>query len=696
MGPQRVRFGPFEFDPETVELRNRTRPVRIQELPLRILAMLLANPGSVVTRDQLRDRLWPPDTFVDFDNSLNTAVNKLRAALGDRAQAPTYIETVGRRGYRFIAPIDAVEVARSQGAGTPSPDVSGGPVSTFPQASRLGVAGWIVVGVALLGTLAVALIPRRSGPAGLTRLRSHHVTSLPGAESAPTLSRDGTHVAFIWRGNLYVQPVNVGAGAEVRIAENAATPAWSPDGQWIAFRRRKTEDTWALMLVTPHGREEREIAALSPPPGGMGKHGFSWSADGQHLATIGPVDGRSGVIVVTTSTGVWTRLTDAAGTGGHRFPAFSPDGTSLAYLRIVSEQSKQEVITHDLATGREKVISVLTGGVPFDLGWLPDSSALLVSIVQDDALTGLWRIGRDGGTPTPVDPSEGASGFSVARLSHAVAYAGLREECDLWETYPDDRGGAGRSRQLPGSERYDWDVQISPDNRHLAFASRRTRLNQIWTSDRDGLKPRQLTRCTTACTTPRWSPDGTRIVYQQHEAGEAGDQFTLYVTNLEGRARRLATGRTPFWSSDSKWVYFASQRTGKVEIWKVGADGGPEMQVTRGGGGRGRETADGWLYYTHPEERALYRMRADGTGRELIHPKLPFLRGPLLLEQGIYFGEPGLPFRYLDYLRQQLVEILRLPEGTSRCFGFDIAGDGAVVHSRSRAEGDIILLDPVR
>lgn len=100
-----VRFGVFELDHSAGELRKSGVKLRLQEQPFQLLAMLLDRPGEVITRDELRQKLWPSDTFVDFDHSLNTAVNKVREALGDSASSPRYVETLARRGYRFIAPV---------------------------------------------------------------------------------------------------------------------------------------------------------------------------------------------------------------------------------------------------------------------------------------------------------------------------------------------------------------------------------------------------------------------------------------------------------------------------------------------------------------------------------------------------------------------------------------------------------------
>jgi len=100
-----ARFGVFEFDPEARELRKQGRKLRLQEQPFTVLAVLLERPGAIVSREELCTRLWPADTFVEFDHSLNTAVNKLREALGDSASSPRFIETVARCGYRFLAEV---------------------------------------------------------------------------------------------------------------------------------------------------------------------------------------------------------------------------------------------------------------------------------------------------------------------------------------------------------------------------------------------------------------------------------------------------------------------------------------------------------------------------------------------------------------------------------------------------------------
>ncbi|MGH9330649.1 MAG: winged helix-turn-helix domain-containing protein, partial [Vicinamibacterales bacterium] len=167
---QGCRFGVFEFDPRVGELRRRGLKVRVRGRPLDILAILLERRGEVVTREQLRERLWPADTFVDFDHGLNAAVNKLREALGDTAENPRFIETLPRRGYRFIAPVESlqkpVEVAAPVGltAGPLMDVVSPEVRSQAPPRSQTRWKGIAIAATVAATVLTAAMWSGRSGP----------------------------------------------------------------------------------------------------------------------------------------------------------------------------------------------------------------------------------------------------------------------------------------------------------------------------------------------------------------------------------------------------------------------------------------------------------------------------------------------------------------------------------------------------
>src|SRR5277367_323800 len=145
---RKVRTGLFEIDLASGEVQKNGRRLPLQEQPFRVLAMLLERPGEVVTRQQLQARLWPADTYVGFDEGLNTAIRKLRAAFGDTADNPRFIETVPRRGYRFIAPVTKHETEPAVSASPPTPIAS-------PESKRR-LPRWTLILAVLVSSLVVA------------------------------------------------------------------------------------------------------------------------------------------------------------------------------------------------------------------------------------------------------------------------------------------------------------------------------------------------------------------------------------------------------------------------------------------------------------------------------------------------------------------------------------------------------------
>jgi DNA-binding winged helix-turn-helix (wHTH) protein len=180
--PRSVRFSTFEVDLQTGELRKAGVKLKLTGQPFQILAILLERPGEVVTREELQKRLWP-DTFVDVDHNLNTAINKIREALGDEAESPRFVETLPRRGYRFITAVD--------GAG------SGAKPTTITSAETAARRRWILGRSLLLGTLLLLAVAgwfvykeRRVSTTRAQRTLTR-LTFDAGLQSGPTWSPDG-------------------------------------------------------------------------------------------------------------------------------------------------------------------------------------------------------------------------------------------------------------------------------------------------------------------------------------------------------------------------------------------------------------------------------------------------------------------------------------------------------------------------
>jgi DNA-binding winged helix-turn-helix (wHTH) protein/TolB-like protein len=153
----KAKFGEFEFDAVTGELRRRGQPVRLQAQPARVLAILVEHAGQVVTRDALREALWGGDTFVDFDKGLNFAIAQVRTALGDSADAPSFVRTLPKRGYQFIAPIEVADKANRIDSESAALDLDAG--AGRPRLSVVNggsAVRWTVVAVAILCVAAAA------------------------------------------------------------------------------------------------------------------------------------------------------------------------------------------------------------------------------------------------------------------------------------------------------------------------------------------------------------------------------------------------------------------------------------------------------------------------------------------------------------------------------------------------------------
>jgi DNA-binding winged helix-turn-helix (wHTH) protein len=257
-----VRFGLFELHLNTGELRRNGRRVKLQEQPLRLLIVLLDQPGRAVARDKLKQSLWPTDTFVDFDHSLNAAIAKLRLALGDSAENPRFIETLARRGYRFIAPVEFVsssngniiqgDITPNQGDITPNgahreSAADDGVATTtvaVPAKKRIGFV--VVISAAAALVLLLLAVWSRTGrqPANTELVK---LTDGVGLTADPAISADGKLLAYASdRGssgnlNVWVQQLGPG-GSAVQLTHDdvdASEPTFSPDGTSIAFRSKK-------------------------------------------------------------------------------------------------------------------------------------------------------------------------------------------------------------------------------------------------------------------------------------------------------------------------------------------------------------------------------------------------------------------------------------------------------------------------
>ena len=182
-----VRFGVFELDLRSRELRKKGVRIKLQEQPLQVLQLLLEKPGDLVTREELRQRIWPSDTFVDFEGGVYNAVKKLREALGDTAGTPRFIETLPRRGYRFLAPVNGTSDAPRAGVPTKADDENASPASRrrlwFGVSLGLGSAALLL---AMLGVIPARIWHRLTFGSQTPQIRSIAVIPLKNLSEDPS------------------------------------------------------------------------------------------------------------------------------------------------------------------------------------------------------------------------------------------------------------------------------------------------------------------------------------------------------------------------------------------------------------------------------------------------------------------------------------------------------------------------------
>src|SRR5450755_1905230 len=228
-----IRFGIFEVDPTSGELRRQGSRVKLQEQPFQVLMMLLQRPGEVVTREEFQQTLWTADTFVDFERGLNRAINKLREALIDDADSPRFIETLPRRGYRFLASVETAGIDEGEGAGkshlsivpTDTPRREDHSVTTVPVA-RQQVAPWVIAGVLAVVTLvAFWKLGTRPPIAGDPPFLQLDLDVGPDDFSQPAVSPDGLRVVFVSKGSLALRRLDQTKITRLAGTEEDAVPS---------------------------------------------------------------------------------------------------------------------------------------------------------------------------------------------------------------------------------------------------------------------------------------------------------------------------------------------------------------------------------------------------------------------------------------------------------------------------------------
>jgi Tol biopolymer transport system component/DNA-binding winged helix-turn-helix (wHTH) protein len=703
-GVLRIRFGEFEADLRTQELRKDGRVLRLPNQSFLVLSMLLQQPGQLVTRDELRKRLWPEDTFVEYDQALNAAVNRLREALGDSAGSPKYIETLPRRGYRFIgtlAPATFEQPDEISSAAVPESAPRTKSIMTRIDAIFLALS---VVG---LCALVYAMFTLRQDTDMSAPPRLEPFTSLPDREIAPTFSPDGRQLVFAWNGDsqgvpgfdLYLKSTH--AEKTLRLTRRPAewiSPAWSPDGHQIALARSSPEDSGIFLIPAPLGGEERRLVtaqfALTPLTQ------IAWSPDGKRL--VYSAFGEQGTQVL------YLLPLDSLASSALRpdvqcwdigSPAFSPDGREIAFVCTTSV-AVYSIHTMSVAGGpARKLASVM--GYPKGLTWSADGSHIVFANDSGDG-GGLWRVDLNG-VLSRIPFGEEASMPVASRQGNRIAYVRGHEVIDIWRIDLQAPSPDRSATKLIASTRIQMNPQYSPDGTRIAFQSTRSGSSEIWVVDADGSNPTRISSFNGPLAgAPTWCRDGKRLAFDSRASGKSA----LYVADIDERRPRLIDTSVenlalPVWSADCQWL--------------IASDGNDASYIVPVAGGAAKRFTTQRSYYASAAGDeivfnvkgaagvSLWRKRIDDEQERALErmPTLSYTDAWTAAAGGVYFtlaSDDANVVRYYDFVTREIKPVAHLAKAPtpSGGLGLSVSHDSRwMLYTQTEDEqSDIMLMTP--
>ena len=687
--PRAVRFGVFELDLAARELRRSGIRVKLQDQPLEVLAALLERPGEIVTKEELRARIWGDEIHVEVDRSLATAIVKVRQALGDSATRPRFVETIPKLGYRFV----------------------GGGERSRRLEPRLLFAS-LALAAALVATFAFV----RTGDAGSGTSRGRPLvveplTSLPGFERYPDLSPDGNRVAFSWQregasqSDIYVKQIDVGQPRRLtNHPDEEIQPRWSPDGRYLAFARFSTWNEGKVLRIPALGGSEVELAAFSGREWGGPRLGrFCWTPDGSGIILSDAAgDGRLRLYLVDIEQGTRTLLTNPGPDVVADIEPRLDAAGNLVFLRQTSDGDRRIFLwsLRDVRQPRGQPREVVS--MPYILqspAPSPDGAEIVFSAWAP--VPGLWRAAvRGNGKPEKIAESVGrAVQPAFSPDGRHLLYSTWDWNFDIWRLEMSQPGvAAGPPARWSSSTQDDMHADYSPDGSRIAFQSSRSGSHQIWVSGADGTAAERLTLEDASFTgSPAWSPDGSQIAFDRF----VGSGYGVFVMNANGSGVRQVTepganGVRPKWSPDGVWLYFSSFDERRGGVWRVPAAGGPAEPVSA--------ELVGVDLLIDPDGRYLFGTKADRTvwRFDLHAPEAalePVLGRPVLdfwvTPEGVYFTPHAGPLepvelRFLRFSDQRDTVVAHPPLGPASRYGLSPDGRYLLFTQPRTLNGDVM------
>src|SRR3984893_8452431 len=512
--PPTLRFGVFELDPRAGELRKKGMKIRLQGQPVEILVMLLQHPGDIVTREELQKKLWPADTFVDFEQGLNNAMKRLRAAWDDDAESPHFIETLPRHGYRFIGSVNGSEkrhaAERAEGASGLNRGLLA--ISVVCVIAFAGVLTWVI---------------RSRNPIAPSELKQRQLTSnsVGNAVASGAISPDGKYLAYVDQAGVHVQLIASGDTQTVSQPESLdANAAWSiaswlPDSTSFLANAAVPGGKTSIWMVSLLGRAPKKIRDDATA--------WSVSTDGSQIAfTANPGLFGSREIWLMTKEGDQARKLFATNDENSGFArvAWSPDGKRVGYLNFhqVSDRYEGSIETSNLNGGPPTVL--VTSFMLHDFYWLPDGR-VAYSLGEGKATASdncnLWEVQVNAATGAAVEQPRRLTNWAGSNLDHLSATSdGKRLIFQKWWFHTDVRIGELQDRntkltppqKLTFSEGFNSPTDWTSDSKAVIFESDR---NGHWGIYKQGLNRDSAETLVTADAplAARTSSDGKLILF---------------------------------------------------------------------------------------------------------------------------------------------------------------------------------------
>lgn len=572
-GARRVQFGVFEVDRSTGELRRSGVKVRLQGQPFKLLAALLDQPGEVVSREELQQQLWGGATTVDFDHSLGIAVNKLREALGDSAENPRFVETLARRGYRFIAPVKTPDLALTPDADGASSSAHVSEANAAIQSGRVAtryiwLLGCLAAACLIVGAVLLVQPPtRRPYQVSQITYSGGVFSNEPDVEGFSSSAGDGTRLYFshIENGNsvLAVALVANGEIGHFQLPPEIGAPligSLSPDGSKLVvhghLQALPEQPLW--IVPTLGGNTHRVPKVLAHDATWMPDGNTLLIAHGSDLIVVGEDGSDAHKLLTVPGLAFWMR--------------WSPDGRRLRFtLQDAKRQTTElwEVAAdgsnpHPLLPGWNHPAAVCCGN------WTADGEEFVFQATRASH-SEIWAQ-REGPwyvlnrrprqiTNGPLDfeaPSTvPATVPGTVQGGHRIYFIGVNSQIELLQALPHSATFNALDQNLNLASL----AEYSPDGRWVAWLNSAD--GYLWRSRVDGSERIQLTAPPLRIFSMKWSPDNKRLALM---AEEPGRPWKLYLVDSDGgkltplvsqdRDEEDRNEADPNWSADGKTLVF--------------------------------------------------------------------------------------------------------------------------------------------